>query len=352
MNLLDLTPASASGQLDHWIAQRGEARYRSQQIHARLWRRPVKTWDAATELPMSLRKQLTDTFPLIRPFLCARQRSTDGTIKFLWRFPDGAEVESVLIPEGKRVTLCISSQAGCAYGCTFCATGRMGFERHLTPSEITCQVREMLLNEDLPKLTNVVFMGMGEPLHNWSAVDPALTILNGQHGVGIGARRITVSTIGIVPNLLRLAARPEQFRVALSLHSATSEKRRALMPIEQKYPLRDVLEVLRRFPKRVTFEYVMIKDVNDSSKDAAELARIALELGALVNLLPLHSGGARDLLPTREEEIRRFADQLRHRGIKTTVRKSRGLDINAACGQLRIARGRHGIASQEHAHVQ
>ncbi len=180
-----------------------------------------------------------------------------------------------------------------------------------------------------------------------------MTILNDPRGFGIGARHITVSTVGIVPALRRLAGRPEQFRVALSLHATTSERRRALMPVERKYPLAGVLDVLRRFPRRVTFEYVMIRGVNDTPEDAERLAGLARSLGAHVNLLPLHPGGAPLLAPTPPETIRHFARRLRERGANVTIRRSRGLDIAAACGQLRIETERaREIASEQHAHVQ
>jgi 23S rRNA (adenine2503-C2)-methyltransferase len=184
------------------------------------------------------------------------------------------------------------------------------------------------------RISNVVFMGMGEPLLNWPAVDTALTILNDPEGLGIGARHITVSTVGILPGMLALAARPEQFRLALSLHSPESEARRALMPIEKKYPLAKVLEAAKMFRKRVTFEYVLIAGANDRPSDADALARHARSLGAMVNLLPLHPGGVPDLTPTSTTAIRSFANRLKDRGIEAIVRRSRGLDIDAACGQL------------------
>jgi 23S rRNA (adenine2503-C2)-methyltransferase len=295
---------------------------------------------------------LEQQHPVPRPALAARQASRDGTIKYLWRFADGAAVESVVIPEGRRRTLCVSSQAGCAFGCVFCATGRMGFGRHLAPWEIAAQVRELALDPLAGKLSNVVFMGMGEPLHNWAAVDVALTILNDRHGLGIGARHLTVSTVGIVPGLLRLAERPEQFRVALSLHSPYSERRRALMPVERKYPLADVLRALGAFRRRVTFEYVLIKGTNDRPDDARELARIARELEAHVNLLALHPGGTPGLVPTPPEEIAAFAEQVRAGGANVTVRRSRGLDIDAACGQLRVAVARGRLPAQQHRDVE
>jgi 23S rRNA (adenine2503-C2)-methyltransferase len=211
----------------------------------------------------------------------------------------------------------------------------MGFVRHLAAWEIVAQVRELLLSAEFDKPTNVVFMGMGEPLHNWTNVDRALTILHDPRGLGIGARHITVSTIGLVPALARLAARPEQFRVALSLHATTSETRGRLMPVERKYPLSHVIEALKQFPRRVTFEYVMIAGENDSRDDAARLAAMARQVGAHVNLLPLHPGGAPGLSPTPARAIDAFADRVRSHGVAATVRRSRGLDISAACGQLR-----------------
>ena len=337
MSWLDLPPADAERAVGSWVATHREPSYRIRQILPYLWERPVPSWDDATDLPAALRTALDATQPLTRPDLVTRQLSRDGTMKFLWRLPDGAAIESVLIPEGRRRTLCISSQSGCAFGCVFCATGRMGFGRHLTPGEIAGQVREMLLDATCGKPTNVVFMGMGEPLHNWVGVEAALSILNDPRGLGIGARHITVSTVGVVPGLEALAKRPEQFGVALSLHSPFSDRRGEMMPIERKWPLPRVLDALRAFARRVTFEYVMIRGRNDRDEDAAELARHARELRALVNLLTLHPGGDPDLQPTLPERMERFADRLRTLGVNATVRRSRGLDINAACGQLRVA---------------
>jgi 23S rRNA (adenine2503-C2)-methyltransferase len=268
--------------------------------------------------------------------LAARQRSSDGTQKFLFRLPDGEAIETVAIPEGSRVTLCISSQAGCALRCSFCATGQMGYRRNLTAFEIAGQVREIVLRDPAEAPTNVVFMGMGEPLLNWPAVDVALTILNSADGLGIGARHITVSTVGILPGLAAFAQRPEQFRLAISLHATTSAQRREIMPIEKKYDLEAVLAAAAAFRKRITFEYVMIAGVNDRDADADRLAKLARRLGALVNILPLHPGGAPELTPTSADRIRVFAARLRNQGIEATVRRSRGLDINAACGQLRV----------------
>jgi 23S rRNA (adenine2503-C2)-methyltransferase len=213
----------------------------------------------------------------------------------------------------------------------------MGFRRNLAAWEILAQVREVIVRDPAEAPTNIVFMGMGEPLLNWPAVDTALTILNHADGLGLGARHITVSTVGIVPAMAQLAARPEQFRLAISLHATTPESRLRLMPIEKKYPLAEVIQAAAAFRKRITFEYVLISGRNDSDRDADRLAKLAHRLGAMVNLLPLHPGGGEPLEPTPPARIRAFADRLRNQGVEAVVRRSRGLDINAACGQLRVA---------------
>ena len=334
--LLDAPPFIARTIIERWAAEHELPAYRARQIHRRLWQAPIRSWADATELPVVLRAELERDFPL--PSLTADtiQQSIDGTRKYLWRLSDGEGVESVLIPSGTRRTLCISSQAGCALGCTFCATGRMGFRRNLRPFEIAGQVREIVLAQPEEKPTNIVFMGMGEPLLNWPSVDTALTILNSPEGFEIGARHITVSTVGILPGMAEFAKRPEQFRLAISLHAPTSEQRIGIMPIEKKYDLEAVVKAAEAFRKRITFEYVMIAGVNDSDQDADRLAQLARRLGALVNILPLHPGGAPDLTPTTAPRIRGFAERLCNQGIEAAVRRSRGLDINAACGQLRV----------------
>ena len=353
-DLLSLVPDAARAALEQWLGARHEAPYRAKQILPRLWQRPVGSWDDATELPAQLRRDLAAAFPLSRLALAARQISRDGTEKYLWDLGDGEAVESVLIPEGRRRTLCISSQVGCALGCVFCATGRMGFRRNLSAAEIVGQVRELILLDAALKPTNVVFMGMGEPLLNWEAVDTALTILNDPAGLGIGARHITVSTVGILPNLEKLARRPEQFRLAVSLHAPTTELRGELMPIERKYPLREVIAALSRFRRRVTLEYVLIAGKNDGLEQADRLAELARPLGALVNLLPLHPGGAPDLTPSSRAQMLAFERRLKGLGVEAVLRRSRGLDISAACGQLRVeleARRRK-VRAEEHARVE
>jgi len=335
--LLDLTPIAARERLRGWVLARALPAYRVGQMYRRLWSAPVASWVDATELPLDLRRELDTELPLARLAADTVQQSSDGTRKYLWRLADGEAIESVLIPSGARRTLCVSSQAGCALGCVFCATGQMGFRRNLSAFEIAGQIREIVVRDPGDKPTNVVFMGMGEPLLNWPAVSDALTILNHPDGCGIGARHITVSTVGILPGMAELARRPEQFRLAISLHAATPERRLALMPIEKKYNLAAVLTAAEAFRKRITFEYVLIGGKNDADADADALARLARRMGALVNLLPLHPGGAPGLSPAPGVRLRAFRDRLAGQGVEATVRRSRGLDIDAACGQLRVA---------------
>ena len=337
-NILNSAPDEAIQRLLEFMQQLGEPTYRAEQIFARLWARPVDSFDDMTELPKLLRSALAATFTMPRLTLTTRQLSTDGTQKFLFELHDGQTIETVAIPDNGRLTLCISSQAGCALKCAFCATGAMGFQRQLTPSEIAGQVRELRLLQPALEATNIVFMGMGEPLMNWKGVDPALTLLNDPRALGIGARHITISTVGILPGIIALSERKEQFRLALSIHAPTEELRQTLMPVNTKYSLSEVIDAARVFDRRVTFEYVMLHGVNDQPEHAVQLAALAKECRAFVNLIPLHPGGSLGFTPTTARTIASFARQLRARGVETAVRKSRGLDIAAACGQLRTER--------------
>ena len=338
VNLLNLTPDDAQASLAAAMAELGQPSYRAGQVLRRLWHNPVASFDDMSELPAALRTALGERFVMPRLELAVRQQSSDGTQKFLFRLHDGEAIETVAIPEGNRVTLCISSQAGCALRCAFCATGAMGFSRNLEVHEIAGQVREMRLLDDPIEVTNIVFMGMGEPLMNWRAVDPTLTLLNDPRALGIGARHITISTVGVLPGIVALGERPEQFRLAISIHAPSDELRRELMPINTKFPLADVIEAAKVFDRRVTFEYVMLGGVNDHPEHAAQLAQLARECRAFVNLIPLHPGGSQGFTPTSARDIARFARLVRERGVEVAIRKSRGMDIAAACGQLRVER--------------
>ncbi|HEY2025657.1 MAG TPA: 23S rRNA (adenine(2503)-C(2))-methyltransferase RlmN [Gemmatimonadaceae bacterium] len=353
-NLLNLCPDAAQERLGAAMAELGQPSYRAGQVLRRLWTLPAARFEDMTELPIALRAQLAERFELPRLELVVRQRSADGTQKFLFRLRDGEAIETVAIPEGNRTTLCISSQAGCALRCAFCATGAMGFSRNLETFEIAGQVREMRLLEEPVDVTNIVFMGMGEPLMNWKAVDPTLTLLNDPRALGIGARHITISTVGVLPGIVTLGKRAEQFRLAISIHAPTDELRQELMPINTKFPLADVIEAAKVFDRRVTFEYVMLGGVNDQPEHARQLAELARECRAFVNLIPLHPGGSQGFVPTPPQAIARFARLVRGLGVEVAIRKSRGMDIAAACGQLRVERlgRRPPRAPQQHGDVQ
>ena len=337
-NLLDLTPDEAVARLSDFFAGVGQPAYRAKQVVRHLWSAPVDSFEKMTALPKPLRELLAAQFVIPRLAIAARQASRDGTEKFLFTLRDGEAIETVAIPEGNRMTLCISSQAGCALQCAFCATGAMGFSRNLDVHEIAGQVREMRLLDPPINVTNIVFMGMGEPLMNWKSVDKALTILNSPEALGIGARHITISTVGVLPGIVALSQRPEQFRLAISIHAPSDDLRRDLMPINVKYPLIEVIDAAAKFDRRVTFEYVMLGGVNDQETHALQLAALAKRCKAFVNLIPLHPGGARGFIPSSSEQIHRFERELRDQGVEVHVRKSRGVDIAAACGQLRVER--------------
>jgi 23S rRNA (adenine2503-C2)-methyltransferase len=353
-NLLNMLPSDAEQLVRDFAVQHGEKPFRATQVLRHLWQNPADTFAAMTDLPAAFRNLLDEHFSIPRLGLAMRQTSSDGTEKFLFRLEDGEFIEIVAIPEGSRLTLCISSQAGCALQCAFCATGAMGFTRNLEMFEIAGQVREMKLLTPPKQVTNIVFMGMGEPMMNWRAVDPTLTVLNSPAGLGIGARHITVSTVGVLPGIVALGERPEQFRLALSIHAPNDDLRQSLMPINTKYPLASVIEAAKVFDRRVTFEYVMLGGINDAAEHAAQLAVLARECRAFVNLIPLHPGGAGDFTPSSPEQIHWFARRLRAAGVEVAVRKSRGMDIAAACGQLRVERQRRRspIAAEDDGHIQ
>ena len=338
-NLLDLTPAEAESALRAFAESHGVPAYRGSQAARRLWGSvPAATFEDMTDLPKGFRALLAEHFDMPRLALATEQQSSDGTRKFLFTMHDGQAIETVAIPDGDRMTFCVSSQAGCALQCSFCATGAMGFARNLAPHEIAGQVRELAMLSPPLFATNIVFMGMGEPLMNWKSVDTTLTILNDPRGFGIGARHITVSTVGWLPGIEALAARKEQFRLAISVHAPTDALRATLMPVNTKFPLGDVIDAAAAFDRRVTFEYVMLGGVNDTPAIATELAALARRCRAFVNLIPLHPGGAMGFVPTPREAIGAFARQLRSHGVEVAIRKSRGVDIAAACGQLRVER--------------
>lgn len=342
-NLLGLTPAELADALDGHFRRRGQPRYRGAQVREWLTTGDVRGFGDMTNLPLRERDALGERFRIDEPGVDTVSESADGTVKHLWTLRGAEVVESVLIPSRGRLTLCISSQAGCALKCRFCATGWSGFGRQLSTAEIVGQYRgstRWARQHGRGPVSNVVFMGMGEPLANRKAVFPALSILNG--GYGLGARRITVSTVGVIPGIEALARRPEQFRLALSLHAPVSELRAELIPLERRYPLDRLMTALegfnRRGGRRITFEYTMIRGVNDDLQLLPRLAEMAARVQAFVNLIPFNPIPYVEWKPSLAGRIRAFRDGLERAGVPVAVREPRGRDINAACGQLRASR--------------
>jgi 23S rRNA (adenine2503-C2)-methyltransferase len=341
--LLNHLPGEYETVLGPVLVELGQPVYRARQVAEWVHERFAAGFDEMTDLPADLRQRLSERFSVSPLEIAYQARSGDGTIKHLWRLRDGEQVESVLIPSRDRVTLCLSSQAGCALGCSFCATGDFGFRRQLSTAEIVAQFRdaELVARKTFGRgIANVVYMGMGEPMANLEAVLASLSILHA--GFGFGARRITVSTVGLVPGIRALAARPEPFRLAVSLHAPEHALREMLVPVEKRYPLPDLFSALRDYQeakgRRITFEYVLIERVNDSPDLAHGLADLMQGLDSFVNLIPYNPIPGRDWRPSPPERISGFVQVLDARGVEAAVRRPRGRDIAAACGQLRLER--------------
>ena len=300
-----------------------------------------------TDLPQVLRAKLADDFSFDRIEVVRVLGSADTTRKFLFRLSDGSLIESVLIPASPalygspsdRRTICLSTQVGCAYGCKFCASGLDGWKRNLRPNEIVNQIIAVE-RESEERIDNIVFMGMGEPLANYDNVMGAIQIINAPWGIGIGARHITISTSGLVPQIRKLAEQPLQIRLAVSLHAATDDVRNGIMPVNRKYKLSALLEACRYFTsrkkQRITFEYILIAEVNDSDKQARELAKHAHALDAKLNLIPYNNVEGLDWVRPSPGRQKRFLAVLRAAGVRATLRREKGDDIAAACGQLRL----------------
>jgi 23S rRNA (adenine2503-C2)-methyltransferase len=299
-------------------------------------------FELMTDLPKLLRSSFSEEWNVKLPPVHRRFESVDGTRRYLMRLDDGELAETVFIPEEHRSTICISSQVGCALACTFCLTGQLGLTRHLTPGEIAAQVL-IAQRDNLPwemrDSFNIVLMGMGEPLHNYDNVMKALRILHDEHGLNMSMSRITLSTAGLLPAVERLANEPAIPNLAISLTGATNEKRNELMPINRKYPLEHLLEVVRRFPlkhrQRVTFEYVLLRGVTDSPEDALQLVKLLKGIRAKVNLIPLNEAEELGYERPSDAVVEKFQQILIDHHISAFVRKNRGNDISAACGQLK-----------------
>jgi len=337
--------------LEAALGARGQQRFHARQIFRWLYRRGVADVEAMTDLSRELRAALAADFTLSSLTLAHRETSSDGTEKFLLRLADGKHIESVFIPDTPAMTFCISTQVGCAMACAFCLTGKMGLVRNLTAGEIAGQVRVLAGALDMRESPfNIVLMGMGEPLHNYDETMKALRILTDEHGFDMPARRITLSTVGLLPALERLASEPVMPNLAISLHAPTDFQRGELVPINRKYGVSDIIEACRRFPlqkrRRITFEYVLLAGVNDSPQDARRLARLVAGVKSKVNLIPLNAAAGIPFERPSDEAIDRFARIVSEHGVDVSVRKSRGRDIRAACGQL-IVEGPKKSAAQQ-----
>ena len=334
-------------ELESKLVELGEPKFRATQLLDWTFSKRVESFDAMSNVSAKLRNRLSEQFDLRSLTLARRQGADDSTQKFLFRLEDGRYVESVLIPanpalygdRADRRTLCVSSQVGCAFDCKFCASGLAGFARNLTSAEI---VEQVLQAEKIGgnRIDNLVFMGMGEPLANFSNVMRAIEILNAPWGVGIGARKMTVSTSGLAPQIRRFADQPLQIRLAVSLHGASDEVRDKIMPVNRRFPLAELFAALQYFSLRkkqkITFEYILIEDINDAPQEAERLAQRARSMRAKVNLIPYNTV---DGLPWKRPSDNRqdqFLEILRDAGVQATLRREKGHDIDAACGQLRL----------------
>lgn len=319
--------------------------YRARQIFSWVHGRRLTDTAGMTNLSKEIRALLAQAFSLSPPVVDAVQQAEDGTQKLRLRLQrDGAHIETVLIPAEGKVTQCLSSQVGCGLGCRFCATATMGFARSLTADEIVSQVYAGLeqLHEGA-RISNLVFMGMGEPMHNLNTVLQAIEILCTDLGANFSPRRITISTAGLVPGIQELGRRMPQVGLAISLNATTDAVRDRLMPVNRRYPLKVLMDALRRYPlprrRRITFEYVLIRDLNDTDADAKQIPVLLHGIRSKVNLIPYNPlPGERELGQPDPERVEAFAERLRQRGLTTVVRRSRGAEIAAACGQLVVAR--------------
>ena len=327
-------------ELSDWVLSQGQPEYRARQIFHSLYRRPPILPEKMSNLPADFRQLLRSRFRSLALTPVETQRSADGTCKILSKLPDGQFLETVMIPAQNRRTVCVSTQVGCAYGCAFCASGQFGLKRNLSTGEIIQQI--LLAERELSggRVTNVVFMGMGEPLSNYENVMKAIRILNAPEGLQIGVRKITLSTVGVVPMIERLAKEGLQIELSISLHAPTDPLRTTLMPVNRKYPLSVLIPSAKAYAaatkRLITFEYILIDQVNDGGNRAQELARLLKGVLCKVNLIPCHPTPGTPWARPAQERMLSFERTLRRNGIPCTLRRSRGLDIEGACGQLRL----------------
>jgi len=340
------------GELEAALDALGVERFHARQLYRWIYKRGITDVDRMTDLSRPLRETLKSEFTVTTPRVVGDDVSVDSTRKLVLELADARRIEAVFIPDTPAMTFCISTQVGCAMSCGFCLTGKMGLLRNLTAGEIAGQVRVLAAATGmLDHAFNIVLMGMGEPLHNYDSTMKALRMLHSEHGLAVSPRRVTLSTVGIVPGLERLAREPLMPNLAVSLHATTEEQRTMLVPPNRKYPLAAVLEACRRFPlkkrSRITFEYVLLDGVNDTPEDARRLARLLAGIKSKVNLIPLNPAAGIPYERPSDERVSRFAEILADRHITVSVRKSRGRDIRAACGQLIVEGGSTKSAAQQ-----
>jgi 23S rRNA (adenine2503-C2)-methyltransferase len=339
-------------ELERLLQQNGHSPFHARQLYRWIHRHGLLDFDQMTNLSKELRSDLRQRYTVGRPSIVSDQLSSDGTRKFVLGLADGRRIESVFIPDTPAMTFCVSTQVGCAMSCGFCLTGKMGLVRHLTAGEIVGQVVTLAIATGLLEQPfNIVLMGMGEPLHNYDNTMKALRMWHVEEGLAISPRRITLSTVGIVPGLERLAREPLMPNLAISLHATTEEQRTALVPPNTKYSLAAILDVCRRFPlkkrSRITFEYVLLNGVNDTPEDARRLAKLLSGIKAKINLIPLNAAPGIPYERPPDARVDRFAQILADRHLTVSVRKSRGRDIRAACGQLIVEGGSKKSAAQQ-----
>lgn len=337
MNFFDLTRTEFREILKNEL---GEPTYRADQVFEWVYRKRCAVPEQMSNVSKTLRTELEKRFTFHDAEIADRQISNDGTRKYLIRYSTGDAVESVMIKQPNRMTLCVSSQVGCGMGCAFCRTATMGFKRHLSLGEIVGQVRAVIKDAEQfnDMFSNIVFMGMGEPLHNWKNVARACKVLTDEFGFGMGPRKITVSTSGLVPAIKKFGAENVPVNLAVSLNATTDEVRTKIMPVNKAYPIAELLAALREYPlgprKKITIEYVMLAGINDAREDLARLPRLLSHVKCKINLIPYNENAGLGFKPPSREVIDYWFEDLNRRGVDTTVRWSKGVDIQAACGQL------------------
>lgn len=340
-HVLDLS----SSKLVEWLATKGFPAYRGVQIRRWIFGKRVNDFDSMHDLPQALRTELKSSFRLFATECVSHHVASDGTEKLLLQLQDGQHVECVLMREPKRRTVCISTQVGCGMGCVFCASGLLGLKRNLTTGEILEQILRIdrVLSSD-ERLSNVVVMGIGEPLANLGSLMPAVDTLNDKGGMGIGARRITISTVGLPDRIRELAGSGKQYNLAVSLHAPNDELRNRLVPVNDRIGIEAIMAAADSFfeqtGRRVTYEYVLLGGINDGPEHAAQLGRLLKHRNAHVNLIPMNGVQELPFAEPTEPRTSRFVSELQGHGVNVTVRKRKGADIDAACGQLRLERDR------------